>query len=63
MTPDEFREARRKLGLSQQQLAELMCVQSGRTIRRWENGERDIPGPAQVLLALWAAHPDLLDAA
>lgn len=27
-----------------------MQVESGRTVRRWESGERDIPGPVQVIV-------------
>jgi len=27
-------------------------VESGRTVRRWEAGERDIPGPVAVLVEL-----------
>ena len=50
MTPVEFREARHKLGLSCAKLAALFKVSDGRTVRRWESGERDIPGPAQVLM-------------
>ena len=50
MTPDEFKAAREKLGLSQNRLAQLFRVADGRTVRRWEAGDRDIPGPAQVLI-------------
>ncbi len=50
MTPAEFKEARHALGLSAAKLAKLLRVSSGRTVQRWESGERDIPGPAQVLL-------------
>ena len=28
----------------------LVRVESGRTVRRWESGERDIPGPVIVLV-------------
>lgn len=54
MTPDDFRKARRKLGLSQAQVAALLEVASDRTVRRWEDGEREIPGPAAVLMR-WLA--------
>jgi DNA-binding transcriptional regulator YiaG len=53
MSPDEFKEARRKLGLSAQELATALGVADGRTVRRWEAGDRDIPGPAIVLLRIW----------
>lgn len=35
MTDDEFREARRQLGLTQQQLARILDT-APRTIRKWE---------------------------
>ena len=46
----EFKAGRRQLNLSQNQLAALFQVSSGRTVRRWESGDRDIPGPADVLM-------------
>ncbi len=52
MTPEQFRDGRRNLGLSTKNLAELFGVSSGRTVRRWEAGERDIPGPA-IRLMTW----------
>ena len=54
-TPSGFKAAREKLGLSQNALARLFRVSGGRTVRKWESGERDIPGPAQVLLD-WLAN-------
>jgi DNA-binding transcriptional regulator YiaG len=52
MTPDELREARRKLGLSTAGLAKVLRLGSGgaRTVRRWESGDSGIPGPAQVAI-------------
>jgi transcriptional regulator with XRE-family HTH domain len=49
-TPDDLKAARRALGLSADGLARMVRVEDGRTIRRWESGERDIPGPVTVLL-------------
>jgi len=49
MTRHEFRAARFALGLSLNECASLLHV-AGRTVRRWEDGQRDIPGPAQVLM-------------
>ena len=60
MTPAELRTIRAQLGLSQAGLAALLKVGSGRTVRRWEAGERDIPGPAAVALKLLAENPDLI---
>jgi transcriptional regulator with XRE-family HTH domain len=47
--PSELRSARTTLGLSAEGFARLVGVESGRTVRRWEAGERDIPGPVRVL--------------
>jgi DNA-binding transcriptional regulator YiaG len=50
MTPAELKSARHALGLSAEGFARWVGVESGRTVRRWESGERDIPGPVQVLV-------------
>ena len=50
LTPSLFRKWRKKMGLSQEQLANLLQVRSGRTVRRWEAGDREIPGPVRVLM-------------
>jgi DNA-binding transcriptional regulator YiaG len=49
VTPDEYREALERLGLTQGGGARLLGVDE-RTSRRWANGERDIPPPAQRFL-------------
>lgn len=49
MTGKELREAHHRLGLSAEGAATLLRVASGRTVRRWWSGERDIPGPVIVL--------------
>ena len=61
MTPAEFKAARHKLGLSANRCAEIFRIGSGRTIRRWEAGTQDIPGPAQILLTLLASGTITLD--
>lgn len=53
MTPNELKSARHTLGLSAESFARAVHVESGRTVRRWEAGERDIPGPVIVLLRIW----------
>lgn len=50
MTPEELKAARRALGLSAEGFALWVGVSGNRTVRKWENGERDIPGPVQVLV-------------
>lgn len=54
MTPDELREARRKLGLSAATLAKALRLGKAgeRTVRRWEAGDSAIPGPAQVAIEM-----------
>lgn len=53
MTPQEFRDARIRLGLSQDEMASDLGVHDGRTVRRWEAGERRIPGEIDIVLAYW----------
>lgn len=49
MTPAELKSIRHSLGLSAEAFAKLVRVESGRTVRRWEAGDRDIPGPVIVI--------------
>lgn len=49
MTADEFREARHRLGLSGAAMAAEL-ESDLRTIRRWESGERAVPGPAAAFV-------------
>ena len=55
MTAQEFKAARNSMGVSQSQLAKLMGVSTSRTIRMWENNEREVSGCAAVLLR-WLAY-------
>lgn len=50
MTPEELRQTREKLGLTQAELSEKLLISDGRTVRRWEAGDRAIPGPAIAAL-------------
>lgn len=50
LTPDELKAARKALGLTADGFAKWVQVADGRTVRRWEAGDRDIPGPVQVLV-------------
>lgn len=49
LSPDEYRTAIEALGLSQIAAARLLGVDD-RTSRRWANGERDVPPPAERFL-------------
>lgn len=59
MTPEQLKAARQRLGLSQNQLAKDLRLgkDGGRTVRRWELAEREIPGPVEVLIEEWLGHP------
>lgn len=59
LTPAELKSARRALGLSAEGFARLVQVESGRTVRRWEAGERDIPGPVRVLTRAILTSPEV----
>ena len=50
MTPSELKSIRTMLGITTDALATVLGVSGGRTVRRWEAGDRTIPGPAAVLL-------------
>lgn len=58
MTPTQLKEARHQLGLSASQMAAALSDPdtepqvSPRTIRYWEAGDRNIPGPVAVLVKL-----------
>jgi DNA-binding transcriptional regulator YiaG len=52
MSPEEFKRARLELGMSQNDIAEFLGVASDRTIRRWEEGAKDIPGPVLLVMEL-----------
>jgi len=51
MTPAQFKAVRKALGLSQQEMAEALRLNSGRAVRAYEGGEREISGPIQVAVA------------
>lgn len=50
-TPAEVRELIGLSGLSGSQVAELVGVASGRTVRRWVGGQSPIPYSAWAILA------------
>jgi DNA-binding transcriptional regulator YiaG len=49
MTPDQFRAALAELQLTQAGFARLAMV-GARTVRRWCDGTRAVPGPVVALL-------------
>ncbi len=62
MTSDEVREARKGLGLTQADVAELLGVDK-LTVAAWEQGRRQMPTTAALLLAHVVALAARLDAA
>ena len=52
MTPTEFRKIREAAGLSVDQLASVLRLASGRSVRRYEDGSREISGPIARLMEL-----------
>ncbi len=52
-------EARLRMGLSQQEFAQLLGV-SPRTLQDWEQGRREPTGAARMLLRVAAKHPEML---
>jgi DNA-binding transcriptional regulator YiaG len=59
MSPEDFQIVRNRLGLSQNDMAALFGLGSARTVRRWEEGEKDIPGPVLLLLELCLELPEV----
>ena len=50
MTPADLTSAQHALGLSDARFAHWVNVSDGSTVRKWKRGDRDIPGPVQVLV-------------
>jgi putative transcriptional regulator len=52
-------EARHKIGLSQQQFANILHI-SKRTLQDWEQGRRQPSGAAQTLIRIALSRPDVI---
>jgi DNA (cytosine-5)-methyltransferase 1 len=54
MAPAEIKAARQRLGLTQSGLAEALRLgpNGERTVRRWEQGDVPVTGPASVAIEL-----------
>lgn len=59
MSPEEFKKVRYRLGMSQNDFADMIGLGSDRTVRRWEEGVKDIPGPVELLLELIVKIPEV----
>lgn len=52
VTAAEFKAIRKRLGLTQSELAAVLRISDLRTIRKWEKAEREISGPVSYLMEL-----------
>jgi transcriptional regulator with XRE-family HTH domain len=52
MKPSEFKDARISLGLSQSKMAEALGLKTGRAIRQFESGDREVSGPVAKLVEM-----------
>ena len=52
MTPTQFKDARKALGLSQNGMAEALGLKTSRAIRQFESGDREVSGPVAKLIEL-----------
>lgn len=59
-TPVDVRAVRQKLGLSQSSFATRFGFTAA-TVRNWEQGRTQPDGPARVLLAVIAHHPEAVE--
>ena len=50
MKAEEFKKARQRLGLSVSEMAAALRINSPRSIRQYESGEREISGPVSLLV-------------
>jgi transcriptional regulator with XRE-family HTH domain len=62
MTRDEYRDAIGQLGLTQEEVGEILGA-GKRTARRWASGETPVPGPVEMHIRLWRERPELLEVA
>ena len=55
MTPVQFKDARKALGLSQNAMAEALGLKTSRAIRQFESGDREVSGPVAKLVDMLLA--------
>ncbi len=58
VTPPDVKAAREKMGMSQNEFAQLMRV-SVKTLQNWEQHRRSPTGPAAALLKIVVSAPDV----
>lgn len=59
MTPTQFKTIRTNAGLSIDGLAKVLRLSDGRSVRRYEDGSRQISGPISLLMELLARDGEL----
>jgi putative transcriptional regulator len=59
VTPEEIQNARKRLGLSQPQFADVFGI-SVSSLRKWEQGQYAPSGAAKALLKVIAREPDVV---
>lgn len=52
MTPERIKRIRQYLGFRTRDMADMLRMRDDVTYRRWEKGEREITGPASVILQM-----------
>ena len=52
MNPATFKAIRERSGLTQGQLATRLRLSDSRTIRRYEDGSREVSGPVAILMEM-----------
>lgn len=52
MTPTQFKSIRERAGYSVDQLAAVLRISDGRSVRRWEDGSRKVSGPVSLLMEM-----------
>jgi DNA-binding transcriptional regulator YiaG len=57
MTPSSLKSTRQSLGYTTNRFARLVGASSGRTVRRWEAGERAIPQHVPLLVEIILRFP------
>lgn len=59
ISPDEIQTARKRLGLSQEQFADVFGI-SVSSLRKWEQGQYSPSGAAKALLRVIALEPEVV---
>ena len=61
MDKADVKRIRKKLGLTQNEMARILGLSDGLTVRRWESGARIVGGTTATLLRLLDAMPELVE--